>query len=123
MTGTFSVPLVSDCLLSGGKGIQIVLVTTASSLTAIFMDWVFFISLLHTGYTEGLQARYAACNATRRDKEQTNIWVAPRNPDQSVCLEPDKLTGRRGHKRWKEWVMAAGMEDSQGWRVFSLSGC
>lgn len=69
----------------------------------------FLISLLHTGYTEGLEARYGACHATRRDKRQTNIWVAPSNPDQSVCQEPDKLTGRRGHKRWKEWVMAVGM--------------
>lgn len=108
MTGTSSLPLVSDCLLSGGKGIQIGLVTTASSLTPIFMDF-FFISLLHTAYIEGLEAHYAACHATRRDKKQTNIWVAPSNPDQSVCLEPDKLTGRRGHERWKEWVMAVRM--------------
>lgn len=47
MTGTFSVPLGSDCLLSGGKGIHIVLVTTASSLTSIFMDCFFYLSPPH----------------------------------------------------------------------------
>lgn len=56
----------------------------------------FYLSLFHTGYTEGLEARYGACHAAKRDKRQTNIWVAPSNPDQSVCQEPDKLTGMEG---------------------------
>ena len=79
---------------------------TASSRTAIFAAVVFFffflvvcfISLLHAGYTEGLEAHCAACHATRWDKEQTNIWAAPSNPDQNVCQGPDKPTGRRGQQ-------------------------
>lgn len=63
-------------------------------------SWQFFcfISLLHAGYTEGLGALCAACDATRWDKEQTNIRAALSNPDQSVCQGPDKLTGRRGQR-------------------------
>lgn len=45
-----------------------------------------------------LEAHCAACHATRWDKEQTHIWAAPSNPDQSVCQGPDKLTGRRGQQ-------------------------
>lgn len=74
---------------------------TASSTTAIFMAvflFVCFISRLHAGYAEGLAAHYAACHATRWDKEQANTWAAQSNPDQSVCQRPDKLTGRRGQQ-------------------------
>ncbi|KAK1891276.1 Ankyrin repeat and MYND domain containing protein 1 [Dissostichus eleginoides] len=49
-------------------------------------------------YTEGLGALCAACDATRWDKEQTNIRAALSNPDQSVCQGPDKPTGRRGQR-------------------------
>lgn len=88
-----------NSLLSEGKGTQIPPVMTASSLTAIFMAVFFcFISPLHAGYTERLEAHCAACHATRWDKEQTNIWAAPSNPDQSVCQGPDKLTVRRGQQ-------------------------
>lgn len=75
---------------------------TASSTTAIFMAvflfFFFFISRLHAGHAEGLEAHYAACHAMRWDKEQTNTWAAQSNPDQSVCQGPDKLTGRRGQQ-------------------------
>lgn len=87
---------VSNSLLSKGKGTQIALLWLWSS-------WQFFISLLHAGYTKGLEAHCAACHATRWDKKQTNIWAAPSNLDQSVCQGPDKLRGRRG------WRMVEGV--------------
>lgn len=82
---------------------------TASSQTVIFMAVFFFvffcfISLLHAGYIERLEAHCAVRHATRWDKEQTNIRAALSNPDQSVCQGPDKLTGRRGQREVEEVV-------------------